>query len=55
LIFATKHWASPIRGEIGFAHGTQVGTQLSALLMDKRMFALTTIKFVYEIRATGND
>src|SRR6218665_2109991 len=48
------HLTSPIRGELGYAHWPQLGTQFIALLGTKfgahyghNMFALTAAKFVF--------
>src|SRR6218665_1536834 len=48
------HLASPIRGELGYAHWPQLGTQFIALLgttfwahWGNKMFALTVTKFVF--------
>src|SRR6218665_1597156 len=48
------HLATPIRGELGYAHWPQLGTQFIALLGTKfgahygnKMFAITAAKFVF--------
>src|SRR6218665_974971 len=48
------HLVSPIRGELGYAHWPQLGTQFIAILGTKfgphygnKMFALTAAKFLF--------